>query len=748
MNIIDISDPLSPTLKGSFQTGEYPDDIQVVGDYAYVLSGGEFQIFNVSDKNAPSRESSIATADEVLWLHVAGDYAYVTVEVEEEDYTESYALQVIDITNPVSPTVTGSFTTTDVARDVYVVDNYAYLTIANQGLQVIDISEPSTPTLTGSLETTHNFSVYVVGTYAYVTDYYGGLYIIDISDPAKPTLVGDIETPNGGRNVQIVGTYAYVQGGRFVQVIDVSTPSNPTYIGSFDMSAMRHMFVVGTNAYAVGDELQVIDISNPVNLNVESTDAPLPYANDAQVVGTYAYVAAGSSGLQVLDISDPATPMLKGSVATPSDANYVQVLGDYVYVVCDDSLQVIHITDPANPVLTGSIDIPDVEAMHVLGDYAYIAIYTGNTDDRLQIIDISTPSSPVLVGEVTGNGTKDVFVVGNYAYIADGISRLVVADVSDPANPAWAGGTDPLDYYYPRGVYVANGYAYVAGWYSSNSLLVIDVNDPENPQSVGSVEVEGSFTNMHVVGDYAYVASSKGLQLVYIADPTNPVLAGRFDTSVNSVHVVDNIAYIADGSNGLQIVRVTFGNSEPISTPTPTGTVIAYTPTPTSTVIAYTPTPTGTVEAGTPTPTGTVEAGIPTPTAMPGDDEPSLDSNYDKGAPGSRFIITALGFPASSSAVIEIQGPEDDTYTEMARLTVNSAGMLIFVVFISDRSPEGTYKIRITVSGETTLAEDIVRELELAVDANEPQRTDEPSTNDVPMVKVGIREVFLPLVRR
>ncbi len=97
----------------------------------------------------------------------------------------------------------------------------------------------------------------------------------------------------------------------------------------------------------------------------------------------------------------------------------------------------------------------------------------------------------------------------------------------------------------------------------------------------------------------------------------------------------------------------------------------------------------------------------PNATPTPTPDGPTLDSNYKRGAPGSYFVFTAVAFPASSSAVIELKGPNDNAFQHKANLTTDSTGIRTFIVFIANGSPEGSYIVRITVQGTTTLAEDI-----------------------------------------
>jgi len=62
----------------------------------------------------------------------------------------------------------------------------------------------------------------------------------------------------------------------------------------------------------------------------------------------------------------------------------------------------------------------------------------------------------------------------------------------------------------------------------------------------------------YVVDSLAYVADgSDGLRVVNASDPTNPVEIGSYDTGncAYGAYVVDSLAYVADGSDGLRIIN-------------------------------------------------------------------------------------------------------------------------------------------------------------------------------------------------
>jgi len=104
-------------------------------------------------------------------------------------------------------------------------------------------------------------------------------------------------------------------------------------------------------------------------------------------------------------------------------------------------------------------------------------------------------------------------------------------------------------------VHVSGNYAYV----SDGNLQVIDIADPTNPTIVGSADTPDRAYGVYVSDNYAYVADyESGLQVIDVSDPTNPTIVGSADTPgyARDVYVSGNYAYVADGDSGLQVIDI------------------------------------------------------------------------------------------------------------------------------------------------------------------------------------------------
>ena len=270
------------------------------------------------------------------------------------------------------------------------------------------------------------------------------------------------------------------------------------------------------------------EVSVPVT--VDSVPRPLSFvaipgfANNVDVSGDFAYVAAGSTGLQVVDVSDRSTPVVIGSVDTPGNANDVRVVDSTAFIADGSSgLQVVDVSDPANPTIIGAVDTPGVAWDVVVdGNLAYVA----DGASGLQIIDVSDPTSPSITGAVDTPGTAkgvDVNPAVGLAVVADGTAGLQVVDISNPAIPALQGVVDTGD---ARDVALDTDFAFVAE-FTNNSFTTVDISDPMAPVIAATVNrtVGGLLMDVALKNGFAFGADVffvNGVPVILVSDPANP----------------------------------------------------------------------------------------------------------------------------------------------------------------------------------------------------------------------------------
>ena len=120
------------------------NELYVFGKYAYVAVGGNgLQIIDVSNPASPTTISTYDTTGNSQGVFVSGSYAYVA--------DGSSVLQIINISNPAVPRLSGTYNTPNDALAVYVVGKHAYVADTTS-LVIVDISDSSNPKLVGSYQ--------------------------------------------------------------------------------------------------------------------------------------------------------------------------------------------------------------------------------------------------------------------------------------------------------------------------------------------------------------------------------------------------------------------------------------------------------------------------------------------------------------------------------------------------------------------------------------------------------------------
>jgi hypothetical protein len=273
--------------------------------------------------------------------------------------------------------------------------------------------------------------------------------------------------------------------------------------------------------------------SQAVNVHVQTfTPQPLAFvalpgfANNVDVSGNFAYVAAGAAGLQVVNVSDRRTPTVIAALDTPGNALDVKVVGTTAFVADGPAgLQIIDISDPLQPRLLGGVDTPgNAQDVVVHGTLAFVADGAAG----LQIIDISDLTAPRVLRAVDTPGTAsgvDVTLGRRLAVVADSAVGLQVIDLTDTAQPTLIGSVDTGD---ARDVVLSPDglYAFVADL--SSSLTPVDLSTPRTPvvrastpRATGGLLVDVALADRFAFG--ADIFFVNGVPIVDVSIPEVPL---------------------------------------------------------------------------------------------------------------------------------------------------------------------------------------------------------------------------------
>lgn len=277
VDVIDVTNPMSPTLYAHYSSRGCCLDIQVVDSLAYLPYRDNFnqkalQIVDLQDPRSPQLLGSVTT-NNFYEFAGGGGFAYVD---------EGGVLVTIDVRDPRNPLVRSrlDLSNVDIVRGMTVVDNVVYVVGQNApeqsefALRIVDVSDPDRPLLRGTLDAAVGVpaALAVTNGMAYVPVVTTGrhkseLRIIDVHDPDRPTA---IHTSGilPALDIEVAGRLAYLAYSYFpgagIEVLDVGNPTAPTRIASG------------------GETREIVDI---------------------EVVGNRIYVAAEAEGLQILEVT-------------------------------------------------------------------------------------------------------------------------------------------------------------------------------------------------------------------------------------------------------------------------------------------------------------------------------------------------------------------------------------------------------------------------------------------------------------
>lgn len=213
-----------------------------------------------------------------------------------------------------------------------------------------------------------------------------------------------------------------------------------------------------------------------------------------------------------------------------------------------------------------SAQTANIELVGQLGGASY-AVATDGTwlyaavGPRLMVFDVSDPANPLPVGQtdVLPDMVMSIKLVGTYAYITALDSGLCIVDISAPTQPVVVG-------YYNSGAAVgaavsaadvAGDYAYLA--VADGSLRIVDIATPSAPVEVGVHYGAGIGYSVAVIGPYVYFGVGNAVRIVDVSQPLTPTLVGLLDLEAPVLGITFSGArgYLANEAKGLRILDIT-----------------------------------------------------------------------------------------------------------------------------------------------------------------------------------------------
>jgi hypothetical protein len=248
LRIFDIAKPSRPVPIGGFTFGERIISFAVSASRVYALADFHgVRILDISDPKSPALRGSFPLRGGHTTVALFDDTTLLVTG-------RASGLQIIDVSNADAPVRLAAEFTDGYAQSVSVSRPLAYVIDDPTGLYVFDLSKPQSPEAVGLLDVSvpppqgagaaaglPSHGVAVAGPVAKrptpiaaVIDKTGGLLLFyDVSNPAAPVRVGQHVVPVGAEALVLQESLAYLALGRQgLRIVDFSTPSKPIDAGS------------------------------------------------------------------------------------------------------------------------------------------------------------------------------------------------------------------------------------------------------------------------------------------------------------------------------------------------------------------------------------------------------------------------------------------------------------------------------------------------------------------------------------
>jgi len=237
MDVVEVTNPASPILRGHYNTSGVSYGIAIKGDYVYLGEENpesSFYVINIAD---PQNPSFCGKPSGGWWC-----WNGLTVSNDNRVYIAGAGkIKSFDVSNPSAPRIVqgGDVEQDIIGGQMVLRGSNIFSASGSYGMASISISDPDRPTKVGSFKSALGYlnGVHVFNGYAYAAYLNDGFRVIDVHDPTNPTFRGEYT------GVRILGMsdhngylYAAGDGSKGIQCFDVSNPNAITLKAVSDVS--------------------------------------------------------------------------------------------------------------------------------------------------------------------------------------------------------------------------------------------------------------------------------------------------------------------------------------------------------------------------------------------------------------------------------------------------------------------------------------------------------------------------------
>ncbi len=527
--IADLSDPTSPTLRGSVTIPAISQwrEARVNNDTLYIFDQSDMLIIDIADLDNPTYINTYQTTPDINCITIHNNHLYIG--------TDHHQLVIIDLTNPHAP----SSTTTKENHDgiLTIINGVGYTT----RLQPVDLFHPNNPIPLGAPSLDQDFYMsYFDGQHIFLLSDHSEIY--DLSDPLNPSFISDdtFFIPDNLYKFTAFGSFFY-------DILFIGTATVFDYSNLLDPVKVSREFFDND-----GPIFQIYRHGQNLFLTRENK------------ISTYARTP---------------NPQL-ASHYTNQPANDLILTGNTIVTACDNGLiQLFDISENKEPRTLSTLQLPTTENALAIDHKDHIA-YIATRNNDLNLVDFSDTLNPTFISNIdSGLRALDVKVINNALYVLDRVTGLSIYDISIPTNPLLISSTNTVGAASTLTIDDQNNIAYIA--YGRSDLQIIDISNSLFPITIGSITPIGTGTqNTGILtstlsGSHLYTAEGgDGYRIFDVSDPSTPIELAHLDAYAydyanndsvqpfaHEITIEDNTLYLASGSQGLTV----FDNTDPFN---------------------------------------------------------------------------------------------------------------------------------------------------------------------------------------
>jgi hypothetical protein len=255
LKVIDISNPETPEIIGSLDTGYWFYDVAVYENHAFVAAEGNFYSINIDNKELPSVTDAYTFGGSAEGVCVEYPYAYISC-----GYLGTW---IMDITDPADLLRDDVFSENDWANHADVQGDLMIVADSGDGIELADITNKESVESIKVIPTSYAYDVLIDGNYAYVADNGDGIRVVNnIYTPESADIVHSVDMSVSADKLAIQGNFLYVAcGADGIVIFDVTVPETAYVFSSFDTDGSCQDIVVRDQYAYIADYAQGFTIA-------------------------------------------------------------------------------------------------------------------------------------------------------------------------------------------------------------------------------------------------------------------------------------------------------------------------------------------------------------------------------------------------------------------------------------------------------------------------------------------------------